>query len=265
MFVKITVLGTGILIIGGWLFPMNTQAAIQTKTIEYKCNDVILEGYLAYDDAIKERVPGVLIVHEWRGIGDYEKMRAEKIASLGYVGLVIDIYGKGIRPKDDKEAAKQTHFYRANRPLMRKRAQAGLDEIRKLKFVDPNRIAIMGYCFGGTVSLELARSGADIKGAVSFHGSLETPFPQETKNLKAKILVLHGADDPSVTAEQISVFQNEMRSAKADWQMVYYGNAVHRFSNPMAGENSASGFAYNQEADLRSWEAMKSFFKEIFS
>jgi len=262
---KIKVLGTFLLIINGLLFPMNTQAAIQAKTVEYKCNDVILEGYLAYNDALKERAPGVLIVHEWRGIGEYEKMRAEEIASLGYVALVIDIYGKGIRPKDDQEAAKQTAFYRANRPLMRQRALAGLNEIRKLNFVDPARIAIMGYCFGGTVSLELARSGADLKGAVSFHGSLETPFPQETKNLKAKILVLHGADDPTVPAEQISTFMNEMRSAKADWQMVYYGNAVHRFSNPGAGKNSASGFAYNHEADMRSWEAMKSFFKEIFS
>jgi len=191
-------------------------------------------------------------------------MRAEKIAALGYAGFVVDIYGKGIRPKDDQEAAKQSAFYRANRLLMRQRAQAGLNEIRKLKFVDPARIAVMGYCFGGTVSLELARSGADIQGAVSFHGSLETPFPQETKNLKAKILVLHGADDPTVPIEQISSFQNEMRNAKADWQMVYYGNAVHRFSNPLAGENAASGFAYNQEADARSWEAMRSFFKEIF-
>jgi dienelactone hydrolase len=263
--VKENLRGLSLLILIAGLFPMNTQAAMQTKTVEYQCGDVVCQGYLAYNDVSAGKVPGVLIVHEWRGIGDYEKMRAEKIASLGYVAFVVDIFGKDVRPKDDQEAAKTTAFYRAHRLLMRQRAQAGLEQIRKYDFVDPKRIAIMGYCFGGAVSLELARSGADIKGAVSFHGSLETPFPQETKNLKAKILVLHGADDPTIPAEQISTFQNEMRQAKADWQMVYYGNAVHRFSNPIAGGNAATGFAYNQEADVRSWEVMKGFFKEIFS
>jgi len=263
--VKVNLRWLFFLILSAGLFPMNTQAAIQTKTVEYQCGDVVCQGYLAYNDVSGGRIPGVLIVHEWRGVGDYEKMRAEKIAALGYAAFVVDIYGKGVRPKDDEEARKQATFYRANRALMRQRAQAGLAQIRKFEFVDPENIAAIGYCFGGETALELARSGADIKGAVSFHGGLSTPAPQETRNLKAKILVLHGADDPSISAEQISTFQNEMRQAKADWQMVYYGNAVHRFSNPLAGDNVKSGMAYNKEADARSWEAMQSFFKEIFS
>ena len=242
----------------------NAEAAVRTQTVEYKQGDTVLEGYLAYDDSFNGQRPGVLIVHDWTGVGPYVKKRAEQIAALGYVGFAADIYGKGIRPKDAKEASAQAGIYRADRKLMRERAQAGLVELRKFKFVDPRRIAAMGYCFGGGVVLELARSGADIEGVVSFHGTLDTPNPQDAQNIKAKVLVCHGADDPYVKPEQVLAFQNEMRAARVDWQMMIYGNAVHAFTIPGSGNDPSTGAAYNEKADKRSWELMKSFFKEIF-
>ncbi|MGA2171934.1 MAG: dienelactone hydrolase family protein [Sedimentisphaerales bacterium] len=254
-----------ILVIGLGVIVQNfAEAAVKTQDIEYRDGNTVLEGYLAYDDAIKGKMPAVIIVHEWTGVGPYVKKRAEQIAGLGYVGFAIDIYGKGIRPADTNEAAKQAAIYRGDRQLMRRRAIAGLEQVKKYSFVDPNRIAAMGYCFGGGVTLELARSGADLKGVVSFHGNLDTPNPDDAKNIKGKVLVCHGADDPYVNAEQVAAFQNEMRKAKADWQMIIFGNAVHGFTNPENGSDPSKGAAYNKEADMRSWEAMKEFFKEIF-
>jgi dienelactone hydrolase len=241
------------------------EAAIKARNIEYKDGDTVLEGYLVYDDAkTKTKAPTVIIVHEWTGIGPFVRQRAEQLANLGYVAFAIDIYGKGIRPADANEAAKQAGTYRSDRQLMRRRAIAGLDEAKKFPFVDQTRIAAIGYCFGGGVVLEMARSGADLKGVVSFHGNLDTPNPDDTKSVKAKILVLHGADDPYVPVEQVVAFQKEMQNAKADWELIIYGNAVHGFTNPENGSDATKGAAYNQQADVRSWGAMISFFKEIF-
>jgi dienelactone hydrolase len=240
------------------------QATIKTQTVEYRDGNTVLEGYLAYDDALKGKVPAVLIVHEWTGVGPYVKKRAEQIAGLGYVAFAVDIYGKGIRPADANEAAKQAAIYRSDRQLMRRRALAGLEEVKKFSFVDPDRIAAIGYCFGGGVVLEMARSGASLKGVVSFHGNLDTPHPEDANNIKAKVLVCHGADDPYVTWEKVTAFQNEMRNAKVDWQMIIFGNAVHGFTNPENGSDTSKGAAYNRQADMRSWDAMKTFFKEIF-
>ncbi|MDD5583670.1 MAG: dienelactone hydrolase family protein [Candidatus Omnitrophica bacterium] len=244
---------------------VTAYAGIHTETIEYKQGDTILEGYLAYDDSLKGKVPAVLIVHEWTGPGPYVKNRAQQLAGLGYVAFAVDVYGKGVRPKDKKEAGIQAGIYRANRPLMRQRVNAGLQELKKYKFVDSTRIAAIGYCFGGGAALELARSGAGIAGVVSFHGNLDTPYPEDAKNIKAKILVCHGADDPAVPEQQLAAFEKEMRAAKVDWQTNIYGNAVHSFTNPGSGNNPSSGAAYNEQADKRSWEAMKSFFNEIFA
>ncbi len=248
----------------GAVLQYSAQAAVQTRTVEYKDGVTVLEGYLAYDDSIKGKMPAVLIVHEWTGIGPYVKNRAEQVAGLGYAAFAIDIYGKGIRPADANEAAKQAAIYRGDRQLMRRCALAGLEEVKKFPFVDAGRIAAMGYCFGGGVVLEMARSGADLKGVVSFHGNLDTPNPEDAKNIKAKVLVLHGADDPYVKQEQVVAFWNQMRDTKVDWQMNVYGNAVHSFTNPASGSDPSKGMAYNREADKRSWEAMKAFFKEIF-
>jgi dienelactone hydrolase len=235
-----------------------TQAAIKTEVIEYGHGDVVLEGYLAYDDAIQGKRPGVMVVHEWMGLGSHVQQRAHQLAEMGYIAFAADIYGKGIRPQDRAEAGKQATIYRSNRQLMRERARAGVQVLQNHALVDSNRIAAIGYCFGGGVALELARSGADVAGVVSFHGNLDTPDPQDAKNIKAKVLVLHGADDPVVPDEQIAAFREEMRQAKVDWQFIAYGNAVHGFTNP---DNDA---AYNEKADRRSWAAMQQFFAEIF-
>jgi dienelactone hydrolase len=240
------------------------RAAVKTEVIEYKHGDVALEGYLAYDDAAKDKQPGILIVHEWYGLNDYVKKRAEQLAKLGYVAFALDIYGKGVRAKDAKEAGKLAGIYKNDRKLLRARAAAGLDELRKRKEVDTERIAAIGYCFGGTTVLEIARSGADVRGVVSFHGGLTTPTPEDAKNIKAKVLVLHGADDPFVKDSEVAAFEEEMRKAGVDWQLHAYGGAVHSFTNPDAGNDNSKGAAYNERADHRSFQAMLAFFHEIF-
>jgi dienelactone hydrolase len=243
---------------------VSAEAAVKTKVIEYKQGETILEGYLAWDDAKSVRRPGVLIVHEWTGINDHMKQRAEMLAKLGYVAFAADIYGKGVRPSAQPDAAKTAGIYKNDRALMRARARAGLEELKKQRFVDPQRLAAIGYCFGGTTVLELARDGADIRGVISFHGGLSTPTPQDARNIKGKVLVLHGADDPFVKAEEVAAFQEEMRKGGVDWLFVSYGNAVHSFTNKAAGSDNTKGAAYNEKADKRSWEALKIFFAEIF-
>lgn len=240
------------------------NATLVTRAIEYQQGDTTLEGWLAYDDAVTGKRPGVLIIHQWKGLTDYEKKRAEMLAGLGYVAFAADIYGKGIRPQTPQEAGTQAGKYRNNRALLRQRAVAGLDVLRKQEQVDPKRIAAIGYCFGGTSVIELARSGADIAGVVSFHGGLDSPAPADGKNIKCRVLALHGADDPFESAADLAAFEAEMRSANVDWQLVKYGGAVHAFTDWNAGNDNSKGAAYNERADRRSWEEMKQFFAEIF-
>lgn len=247
------------------LVAQSAQGRLITKTVEYKEGETTLEGYLAYDDALKGKHPGVLVIHEWTGVNAYVKKRADQLASLGYVAFAADIYGKGVRPATPELAAKEAAKYRGkDRSLIRARAAAGLATLAANPHVDANRLAVMGYCFGGTAALELARSGANLKGTVSFHGGLDTPDPADARKIKGKVLALHGADDPFVTPPQVAAFQDEMRQAKVDWEMVIYGGAVHSFTNPDSGNDNSKGAAYNAEADRRSWAEMKLFFKEIF-
>jgi dienelactone hydrolase len=243
---------------------MNASGQVRTQTVKYKLGDVTMIGYMAWDDAVPGRRPGVLVVHEWYGLNDYAKSRARQLAQMGYVALAADMYGNGVAATDAAEAGKLAKALRDDRPLMRARAREAIETLRKNPLCDPQRIAAIGYCFGGGVVLELARSGADIAGVVSFHGNLDTPNPDDAKNIRAKVLVLHGADDPHVNAAQIANFQQEMRNANVDWQMIFYGGAVHSFTNPAAGDDPSRGVAYNAAADRRSWEAMKRFFDEIF-
>lgn len=240
------------------------QAALKAEVVEYKHGDTVLEGYLAYDTAIQGKRPGVLVVHEWRGHDAYVKKRAEQLTQLGYIAFALDMYGKGVFAKDHKEAAALVGIYKGDRHLMRARANAGLEVLKRHSLTDPKRIAAIGYCFGGTTVLELARGGADLVGVVSFHGALETPNPGDAKNIKGKVLVLHGGDDPRVPPAQVAAFEDEMRKAGVDWQIVIYGGAVHSFTVPEAGNDPSKGAAYNEKADKRSWEAMKLFFTEIF-
>jgi dienelactone hydrolase len=238
------------------------KAALHTETIAYNHGDAFLKGYLAYDDAIQGKRPGVLVVHCFRGLRDFVKQRAEQLANLGYIAFALDMYGA--LPKDDREAFALAGIYRDDRPLMRSRANAGLEILRRHNLTDAKRIGAMGYCFGGGVMLELARSGAEIAGVVGFHANLDTPNRDDAKNIKGKVLVLHGADDPLVPTDQILAFQDEMRQAKVDWQMVFYGGAVHGFTMPESGTDPTKPVAYNEKANRRSWQAMKAFFEEVF-
>jgi dienelactone hydrolase len=246
------------------LLPATALAGMHTQVVEYTSDGNVLEGFLAYDEGLRGKQPGVIVVPDWKGLRSFYREITKKLAGMGYVAFAADIYGKGIRPATGREAAVESKKYKSDRQLMRKRIQAALDELKKVDKVDPDRIAAIGYCFGGTVVLELARSGADIKGVVSFHGGLSTPTPDDAKNIKAKVLALHGADDPHVPSEEVAAFQDEMRNAGVDWQMITYGNAVHAFTNPAAGSDKSKGVAYNEKADKRSWKAMKAFFNEIF-
>lgn len=246
------------------LFASVSPAAVQSKVVEYKEGDTVCEGYIAWDDATDAKRPGIIVVHEWMGHNPYVRMRADRLAQLGYVGFAIDIYGKGVRATTAAEAGKLSGKYKQDRALLRARAKAALDFLREQPQVDGDRIAAIGYCFGGTTVLEMARGGMDLKGVASFHGDLGTPHPEDARNIKCKVLALHGADDPFVPEKTVKAFEDEMRNAKVDWQLIAYGNTVHSFTYPEAGQYKVAGAAYNAESDRRSWQAMQDFFNEIF-
>lgn len=239
------------------------NAAIKTETIEYGQGATTLEGTLVYDDAIKGARPGVLVVHQWKGVSEHERNHATMLAKLGYAAFCADIYGKGIRPATPQDAGAEAGKYKKNRALLRERVNAGLETFRKQKVVDPKQIAAIGYCFGGTTVIELARSGADVAGVVSFHGGLDSPTPADGKNIKCKVLACHGADDPFVPAKDLEAFESEMRDSGVDWQLIKYGGAVHSFTDRKA-DGSMKGAKYDEKADKRSWEDMKDLFGELF-
>ena len=239
-------------------------AKIKTETVQYKEGNTVLEGYLAYDDSVPGKRPGVLVCHEWWGLVDYPKRRAEMLAQLGYVAFAPDIFGKGITAKTPDEARTLAGSFYNDRASLRRRANAGLDVLKNHPLVDTKRIAAIGFCFGGSTALELARSGADIAGVVSFHGGLSTADPDDGKNIKAKILICTGADDQSVKTDAIAAFEDEMRKGNVDYEITIYGGAVHGFTNPANSGSQMSNIRYNADADKRSWQAMQDFFKEIF-
>jgi dienelactone hydrolase len=245
------------------LFPLSSGAKVVSQPIEYRHGETLLQGYLAYDDAAAGKRPGVLVVHEWWGLNDYVRSRVDQLAALGYLAFALDMYGKNVWTTDPNRAKELSGHLRGT-PLLRERAAAGLEILRRQERVDPHRIAAIGYCFGGTTVLELAYAGADVAGVVSFHGGLTAPAPEDMGRINAKILVLHGAEDTFIGSESISAFQEAMRKAEADWQMVYFGGTVHSFTNPEADKKGIKGIAYNAKADKRSWGIMKLFLKEIF-
>jgi len=240
-------------------------AVLKTQMVEYKQGDVLLEGYLSYDDSFKGKRPGILVVHEWKGLNAYAQRRADMLARLGYVAFAADIYGKGIRPQTIAQAGAMAGKFKADRALLRARVNVALDVLKAPSNVDASRLAAIGYCFGGTAVLELARSGADVKGIVSFHGGLSTPTPQDAKNIKGKVLALHGAADPFVGADEVAGFEKEMKDAKVDYRLIKYPGAMHGFTNPDNKGIDPPGALYNEAADKASWEEMQKFFKEIFS
>jgi len=240
------------------------RAEVVTRTVEYTHEGTTFKGYLAYDDAAEGKRPGVLVVHEWYGLDDYAKRRARELAELGYVALAADMYGGGKVAASREEAARLAGAVRGDAGVMRGRAAAALGALREQPETDPERLGAIGYCFGGTVVLELARSGADLDAAVSFHGGLGTQRPAEKGEVKARGVVFNGAEDPMVPHEERQAFMKEMTAAGVDWQLVEYGHAVHSFSNPNSDKAGIPGVAYNEKADRRSWAAMRQVFEEAF-
>lgn len=240
------------------------RADVAVEDVEYQHKGVELVGHLAYDPGRGAKQPAVLIVHEWWGLNDYAKRRARQLAKMGYVAFALDMYGKGKSTKEIAKAQDWSGHFRGS-PLLRQRALAGLEVLRANPHVDARRIAAIGYCFGGTTVMELAYSGAPLTGVVSFHGSLPAPKPADFKNVKAKILVCHGADDAYVSSKNIAEMQSALNAANTDWQMIYYSGAVHSFTNPDADNANVSGVAYNADADRRSWQHMQAFLTEISS
>jgi dienelactone hydrolase len=244
-------------------FAVVSRAEIKTQTVEYKDGDTALKGYLAYDDAVEGKRPGVVVVPEWWGLNDYVKSRAEQLAKLGYVAFAADIYGDGFTTTDPKVAGQKAGEAK-QADLLAKRGGLALEQLKKDPHVDPAKTTAIGYCFGGTTVLEMARRGQDLLGVVSFHGGLETEHPAEPGAVKAKVLVCAGDADPLVPPEQVQKFEQEMKKANADCKVIHYPNAKHAFTNPAADNAGIDALGYNKAADEKSWQDMQAFFKEIF-
>ena len=236
---------------------------IQTKQIEYRDGDILLEAYMAFDDSSSDPRPGVLISHAWGGRGELEESKAERLAELGYVGFALDLYGKGVTGSDPKQNQALMQPLLDDREMLQRRMQLALGIIRKQKEVDSGRVAAMGFCFGGLCVLDLARTGADIRGAASFHGLFSAPGNTADNKISAKVLVMHGWEDPMAPPEQVLSLADELTSMGADWQIHAYGNTMHAFSNPVA-DNADMGTVYNEDADRRSWQSLQLFLAEIF-
>ena len=242
----------------------SAHAKVKTEHVEYKDGETVLEGFVAYDDATKAKRPGIVVVHDWMGPTKSSEDKAKELAALGYYAFAADIYGKGVRPANAQEAGAQAGKYKSDRATLRSRVRAAFDTMLKSALVDAKKTGAIGFCFGGTTALELARSGAPVDVIVSFHGGLETPTPADAKNIKARIVALHGADDPYVKPEEVAGFEKEMTAAKVDWSVVKYSGAVHAFMIPDAGNDPSKGAAYNAVVAKRAWREMKSTFDEVF-
>ncbi|MDP3878595.1 MAG: dienelactone hydrolase family protein [Methylobacter sp.] len=238
--------------------------AIISNTVIYLDGDVVLEAFFAFDDTLTGQRPAVLINHAWGGRDDFVAEKAKKLAELGYLGFAVDMYGKGVLGTNPEENMALMQPFMADRAMLQRRIKAALAAVKLMPWVDDSKIAAMGFCFGGLCVLDLARTGVDIKGVVSFHGLLLPPGNTRGNTIKAKVLALHGNDDPMVPPEQVLAFEQEMTEAGADWQLHSYGNTMHAFTNPAAND-PGFGTVYQPDADRRSWLAMQNFFAEIFS
>ncbi len=236
---------------------------MNTKKIEYEENGTTLEAFIAFEGKEGVKKPAICIFHAWKGRDEFAEKMAVRLASLGYIGCALDMYGKGVLGSSARENSSLMMPLIEDRLALRRRCLAGLELVKQLPDVDVAKVGAIGFCFGGLCALDLARSGADIKGVVSFHGLLHPPLQLPT-HCKAKILVLHGHDDPMVTPKDVLAFEEEMTKQKVDWQVHIYGGAMHAFTNPSAQDASA-GTLYNTTAERRSMASMKQFFDEIFS
>lgn len=237
-------------------------AAVKTKKVEYKFDGVTFVGHLYWDDASKEKRPGVLVVHEWWGLDDYAKMRAEMLAKMGYVAFACDMYGDGKVVDHPTDAQKMTGMVRANVDVWRGRAKEGLKVLTDFEFTDAKRCAAIGYCFGGTTCLQLAATGADLKAVSTFHAALPKLKPEDANKIAAKVQVHHGADDKFIPAQAIADFKKAMDEAKASLDFKEYPGCVHSFTVPKADSHKIDGMQYDKKADEESWAAMTKLFEE---
>ena len=258
-------------IIGTILFLLTTvvyaQGEIRGEPVEYVAGDTTMKGYLAYDDGISGKRPGILVVHEWWGHNEYTRKRARMMAELGYVALAVDMYGEGKQARHPDDAGKFSGEIRKNMPLARERFLAARKVLQQHRITDPGRIGAIGYCFGGGVVLQMARDEMDLAGVASFHGGLATESPAKTGSVKAKILVLTGDDDKFAPPDQVEAFRKEMKAAEADFRIVSYPGALHGFTNPEADAYAKKfnmPIGYNADADRKSWAEMQTFFQDIF-
>ncbi len=236
---------------------------MRTQNVEYNHNDQLLEGFIAYDENISNKRPVVIVAHDWSGRNDFACNKAKLLAEMGYVGFALDMYGKNKIGNSNEEKSELMMPLVQDRKFLRSRLFAALETLKKFEFIDQNNIAAIGFCFGGLCVLDLARSGADVKGVVSFHGLLNAPENLANEKIKAKVLALHGFDDPMGKPDLVLAFQQEMTKAHVDWQMHIYGNTLHAFTNPLAND-PALGLVYNPVVAQRAWTVMKDFLKEIF-
>ncbi len=242
----------------------HVEARVVSKSVPYRHGDVELNGYMAYDDSFQGKRPGVLVIHEWWGLDDYIRKRADMLAQLGYVAFAADMYGKGRVTEHPKEAGEWSKEVMNNIETWRDRALAGLEVLKKAPNVDAARIAAIGYCFGGSTVQQLGYSGAAVKGVVSFHGSLVSPPDEQAERVNVKFLIEHGAADHMTTSDKIKEYIEAMNRTNLDWRLIINGGAEHSFTVPGADKRNLPGLSYNKTADMRSWADMQMFFKEIF-
>ena len=246
-------------------FSLAVQAEVLTENVTYEIDGEEFTGYLAYDGSFTGNRPGVLVVHEWWGLSDYERRRARMLAELGYVAFAVDMYGSGKHTDKAEQAKAWMQEVTTDVEWWRERAMKGVEILRGNKLVDADKVAAIGYCFGGGTVLQMAYGGADIQGVVSFHGSLPIASDEDLARTKTRLLVLHGNADPFVPAEMAAEFQKKLETGDVDWQMISYGGVRHSFTSPEADERGMEALKYDADADRRSWGAMQLFFREIFT
>lgn len=247
------------------LITPSASAAIASHVVDYETKDGnVMEGYLAVADDLDPKKGAIILVPDWMGVGQFAIDKANQLADERYIVLVADVYGKDVRPANQEQAGLLAGKYKKDRPLLRTNIQAAYDFLLTVPNVDPQKILVMGYCFGGTTALELGRNAAPLVGIVSFHGGLSNPTPENAKNIKSPVLVMHGADDPNVPPSEVQAFKDEMKAANVDLQFVSYLGAVHSFTNPAAGNDNSKGAAYNETADRESWLEFHRFLDKVF-
>lgn len=241
------------------------HASLVESLVEYRHKGQVMEGFLVYDSSITGKRPAAVVVHDWMGLGDFVKEKSRDLARQGYIVLAADVYGKGVRATNADEAGKLATIYKSDRKLFRERLRAAYQTLAKQSQSDSKKMVAMGFCFGGTAALEMARSGLNLRGVISFHGGLDSPTPADAKAIKAKVLVLHGAIDPYVSAQELEGFYKEMNEAKVDYQFVSYSGTVHSFTQPHAGNDISKGAAYNEVSARRAFIASDAFLKEVLN